>query len=135
MWKIWLKNYTEWKNNVEYKKESKFLTLKEKDLSYEALVLSYLYPRLDANVSTGINHLLKSPFCVHPKTGNICVPFDSSNVENFKLSEVPTLTKVINELGNMPRSSIEMQDDIVNLPSLTPYINIFKKHIRACIVK
>ena len=111
------------------------MTLKEKDLSYEALVLSYLYPRLDANVSTGINHLLKSPFCVHPKTGNICVPFDSSNVENFKLSEVPTLTKVINELGNMPRSSIEMQDDIVNLPSLTPYINIFKKHIRACIVK
>lgn len=92
--------------NVEFKKESKFLTAKEKDLSYECLVLSYLYPRLDANVSTGINHLLKSPFCVHPKTGNICVPFDSSNVENFKLSEVPTLTKVINELGSMPRSSL-----------------------------
>ena len=43
--------------------------------------------------------LLKSPFCVHPKTGNICVPFDPNNVQNFKLAEVPTLTKVINELG------------------------------------
>lgn len=111
------------------------MTAKEKDLSYEALVLSYLYPRLDANVSTGINHLLKSPFCVHPKTGNICVPFDSSKVENFKLADVPTLTKVINELGSMPRSSISEQDDTVNLPSLTPFINIFKKHIRACIAK
>jgi DNA primase small subunit len=65
----------------------------------QELVLCYLYPRLDANVSTGLNHLLKSPFCVHPKTGNICVPFDSNKVENFKLAEVPTLTTVINELG------------------------------------
>ena len=69
-------------------------------LSMEALVLSYLYPRIDSHVSTTINHLLKSPFCIHPKTGNVCVPFDPNKFEEFRLDEVPTLTSCINQLGN-----------------------------------
>lgn len=99
----------------------------------ETLILSYLYPRLDANVSTSINHLLKSPFCIHPKTGNICVPFDPNNVQNFKLSEVPTLTQVINELGTLPPSSVK--SDHAQLPCLEPYIQLFRKHIRNCTLK
>ncbi len=36
---------------------------------YEEILLQLCYPRFDAAVTRGINHLLKCPFSVHPKTG------------------------------------------------------------------
>ena len=35
------------------------------------VMLAYAYPRLDVEVSKKMNHLLKAPFCVHPKTGKV----------------------------------------------------------------
>lgn len=67
------------------------------DLWLEEIVFTFLYPRLDANVSKGMNHLLKSPWCVHPKTGKICVPFNPDNVVEFDPNECPTLKNVLKE--------------------------------------
>jgi DNA primase catalytic subunit len=57
----------------------------------EEIMLQYAYPRLDINVTKGLNHLLKSPFCVHPKTGKVCLPFHPRAAEKFNPCTVPTI--------------------------------------------
>ena len=55
------------------------------------VALQLVYPRLDIHVTKGLNHLLKAPFCVHPKTGRVCVPFDPASVDSFDPEAVPTI--------------------------------------------
>uniref|UniRef100_A0A3Q3G2T5 DNA primase n=1 Tax=Labrus bergylta TaxID=56723 RepID=A0A3Q3G2T5_9LABR len=70
------------------------------------IMLQYCYPRLDVNVSKGVNHLLKSPFSVHPKTGRISVPMDLKELDTFDPFAVPTISLICEELDR-PRAGEE----------------------------
>lgn len=65
----------------------------------EEIMLQYAYPRLDIAVSKGMNHLLKSPFCIHPKTGKVCIPFTANTVDKFHPDKVPTIKTLIEEIN------------------------------------
>ncbi|XP_076022853.1 DNA primase small subunit [Genypterus blacodes] len=72
--------------------------------------LQYCYPRLDVNVSKGVNHLLKSPFSIHPKTGRISVPIDLSQLDEFDPLAVPTISMICDELDR-PRAGEEEEKE------------------------
>jgi DNA primase small subunit len=67
----------------------------------EDIIIQYTYPRLDAEVSKHRNHLLKAPFCVHPKTGRVCVPLDLESIDKFDPESVPTLGQLLQELDTI----------------------------------
>lgn len=85
------------------------------------------YPRLDVNVSKGINHLLKAPFCIHPKTGNVCVPID---IKNFDLEKVPTLKELIAKTDLDSTSETKHESSLYDKTPLKSSINLFERYIK-----
>ncbi|XP_070824816.1 DNA primase small subunit isoform X2 [Chaetodon trifascialis] len=81
-------------------------TAKKGQYFEKEIMLQYCYPRLDVNVSKGVNHLLKSPFSVHPKTGRISVPIDIKELDSFDPFAVPTISLICEELDR-PRTGEE----------------------------
>ncbi|TFK92525.1 prim-pol domain-containing protein [Polyporus arcularius HHB13444] len=98
----------------------------------EDIVLQYTYPRLDAEVSKHRNHLLKAPFCIHPKTGRVCVPVDPRTIDKFDPARVPTVSQLLNELDKLalPQAgeSAEHHADWERT-SLKPYVEMLDKHV------
>lgn len=93
---------------VEHKKSS---SKKGGQYFDKEIMLQYCYPRLDVNVSKGVNHLLKSPFSVHPKTGRISVPIDLKELDTFDPFEVPTISLICEELER-PRTDEPKEDEM-----------------------
>ncbi|KAB0397324.1 hypothetical protein E2I00_005379 [Balaenoptera physalus] len=103
------------------------------------IMLQYCFPRLDINVSKGINHLLKSPFSVHPKTGRISVPIDLQKVDQFDPFTVPTISSICHELDvistkeeekeNGAESDIKHRTRDYKKTSLAPFVKVFEQFL------
>lgn len=64
----------------------------------EEIMLSFLYPRMDYNVSTMQNHLLKLPFSVHPSTHNISIPLFKRQLKGFDPSTCVKIETLLRDL-------------------------------------
>ncbi|KAJ3848042.1 prim-pol domain-containing protein [Lentinula lateritia] len=114
---------------------TEILALKDKHVrqimryAMEDILLQYAYPRLDAEVSKHRNHLLKAPFCIHPKTGRICVPIDPNRIREFDPATVPTVGQLLAELDTAGSDTTtgEHRDDWQRT-SLKPYIDMFEEY-------
>ncbi len=91
------------------------------DLCIKDFKLNILYPRLDINVSKHINHLLKSPFCIHPKTGLVSVPLDDYDIKNFKIEDIPRLDFLVNDYKEGKTNQ-----------NFEKYIQLFEKFAKDC---
>ena len=100
------------------------------------IILEYTYPQLDVEVSKKQIHLLKSPFVIHPKTGRVCVPIDTKNVERFDPFAVPTVTDLLKEIDEWDKEKMEEEGDGEKVQdyektSLKPFVEYFKGHVQA----
>ena len=93
------------------------------------IVLEYTYPRLDADVSKKMNHLLKSPFVVHPATGRVCVPIDPIKVEEFDPLGVPTVTQLLKDIDEWQGDESEQKKHDWEKTSLRPYVEYYKTFV------
>ena len=97
-WSVFVK-YVKSKKTKENKKWYQYRYL------LEEVMIQYAYPRLDVNVSKGMNHLLKSPFCVHPKTGKVCIPLTANTVDIFQPDKVPTIESLVEEINEFDKKN------------------------------
>uniref|UniRef100_A0A7S4B179 DNA primase n=1 Tax=Chrysotila carterae TaxID=13221 RepID=A0A7S4B179_CHRCT len=95
------------------------------------IIFTYTYPRLDVNVSKGMNHLLKSPWCVHPKTGRVCVPVAVADCEDFDPSAVPTLRSIADDLDGASGKDISSTRLSAYEAVFDSFLNGMEKSIRA----
>uniref|UniRef100_A0A1B6BYA8 DNA primase n=1 Tax=Clastoptera arizonana TaxID=38151 RepID=A0A1B6BYA8_9HEMI len=102
-WGVFMKCFEYYKTSGKLKKRNKHLL--------EEIMLKYAYPRLDINVSKGFNHLLKSPFCIHPKTGKVCIPFNPRGASKFDPTNVPTISELLEEVMQFDKKLNESMED------------------------
>ena len=106
-------------NKGKNQKLRKFAT----EMIEKEFMMNVLYPRLDANVSKHINHLLKSPFCIHPSTGMVCVPLREEEIMKFEMDDIPKIEEICeNHKNGKPNTKLEKYKRIFD-----EYVTKFKE--------
>lgn len=98
----------------------------------EEVKVQLCYPRLDINVTKGLNHLLKAPFSIHPKTGRVCVPIDIKNIEKFDPFAVPNIQALCQEIDKQNFGTTgDFQDkNLAEKTSLSSAIRVFEVFVK-----
>lgn len=99
------------KKQWEYIKTRKFGPNSfENTASYYRLIFAFTFPRLDENVTTVINHLLKSPFSFHPKSGLLSLPIPDSLFGTYPPEWVPKLRDLLDKKDDAIKAFKEAVD-------------------------
>lgn len=114
-------------NRIESKVNQMVQNSKFNSYFTEEIKIQFAYPRLDINVSKGVNHLLKSPFSVHPKTGRISVPINA--IDDFDPFRVPNITQVCCEVDEFDKKIGDSKLDRYEKTSLKSSVLRFSKFI------
>jgi len=96
----------------------------------EELMLAHLYPRLDVHVTEAQNHLLKSPWVIHPKTGRVCVPFDPFKCDEFNPEEVPTVQDLFNDWNRAASAGEVDKQAFFKQSCVAPYVEVFEEFMK-----
>ncbi|EPR79698.1 DNA primase small subunit [Spraguea lophii 42_110] len=90
-------------DDIERRSILNFLKPKDKPLEYQRIIENLVYDyhdkdfnnyfiKLDAEITSSKKHLLKSPFCVHPRSKKICVPLQ--NYKDLMLEDIPDIHEI-----------------------------------------
>merc|ERR1719382_496351 len=121
------------KKCLSYTKEKNWKQRKTSEFIMMEIMLQFAYPRLDIAVSKGMNHLLKAPFAIHPKTGRVCVPFRVSKVDSFDPEKVPTVLQLVEEIDAFSKaeeeSEVKKNVKAYKMTSMREPVSIFEEFL------
>lgn len=98
------------------------------------VIFAMLFPRLDANVTTQMNHCVKAPFVIHPDTKRCSIPIP--NVDTWTPDLAPRLSHFVvppsrrtNKYGNWGQDDDD--DSMIGKANISVYVTHMSKMIEA----
>ena len=89
---------------AEQKKTDEFKE-KVKKVGEMAAAFYFLWPRIDSNVTRNMAHMIKLPFCIHPVTSRMCLPF-KLELNTYPCDKIENIKEVFNRRKEILQSFI-----------------------------